>query len=163
MGSMRPAVIVFAATVLIAMLPAAPIEASTGMPPEAKAVVSFARAQIGKPYKSLASGPSSYDCVGLTWRSFRVHELAATYIGGRRTPSGYYSWFANRGQITRNPKPGDLVVWGKPPSHVGIYTGTKNGHPMAVSALVSGVKEHRVHGLTTAFRAYLRVAFNGRP
>jgi peptidoglycan DL-endopeptidase CwlO len=160
---MRLAVALLAATLLFSFAPAAPAEASTGMPAEAKKVITFARGQIGKPYRSLASGLDRYDCVGLTWRAFRIHDLAATYIGGRRTPSGYYNWFANRGQITRNPRPGDLVVWGKPPTHVGIYTGTKDGHPMAVSALVSGVKEHRVHGVTTPFRAYLRVAFNGKP
>jgi peptidoglycan DL-endopeptidase CwlO len=151
------------AALLIGALPGTtpPVQASTTTA-QARSVIDFARAQIGKRYMSLGSGPAAYDCVGLVWRSFRENGIADR-IGGRRSPSGYFTWFRQRGLVTRNPRPGDLVVWGSPPSHVGIYTGTRNGQAMTVSALVGGIKEHRVHGVTTPFKAYLRVSFNGAP
>jgi uncharacterized protein YijF (DUF1287 family) len=122
-------------------------------------VVAFARAQIGKPYKYATTGMATYDCSGLVYRSFMATGLGDLIGNRNRSAANTYNWFANQGLVTSNPKPGDIVAWGNPVSHVGIYSGMKDGHPMSVSALTSGVKEHRVHGVTTKFRAYLRVPF----
>jgi cell wall-associated NlpC family hydrolase len=124
---------------------------------EAQAVLDFARSQIGKPYRFGATGLAAYDCSGFVYRAFQATGLLDLIGGKRRTARGYFNWFSERGRVTNNPRPGDVVVWGNPVSHIGIYSGTSNGHHMAISTLTSGVREHRVHGVTTRFRAYLRV------
>jgi peptidoglycan DL-endopeptidase CwlO len=90
-----------------------------GLPPvpgRAAQAVAFARAQLGKPYAWGATGPSSYDCSGLTqaaWRSAGVSLPRTTYaqIGaGRRV---------GRDELA----PGDLVFFYPGVTHVGLYIG----------------------------------------
>ncbi|MET9766365.1 NlpC/P60 family protein [Streptomyces sp. NPDC006415] len=83
---------------------------------KAEKVLAFARAQIGKPYVWGASGPSSYDCSGLTqaaWREAGVTLPRTTWdqveVGTR--------------VATSDLKPGDLVFFYDDISHVGIYKG----------------------------------------
>ncbi len=82
----------------------------------ASSVVSFAEAQVGKPYVYGAAGPSSFDCSGLTmaaWAQAGVslpHNAAAQM--GYGTP-------VSESQL----QPGDLVFYYQPVSHVGIYIG----------------------------------------
>ena len=91
---------------------AAPRSASRG----AGAAISEARAQLGKPYKWGGSGPNSFDCSGLTawaWRAGGVslpHNAAAQQGAGRSV---------SRGEL----QPGDLVFFGSPAYHVGLYVG----------------------------------------
>ena len=110
--------------------------------------------QLGKRYKWGATGMRRYDCSGLVYRVFERNGLLKRIGGGRKTASGYYRWFRERGLATRsNPRKGDLVVWGRG-KHIGIYIG--NGR--AISALTSGgVSRHSVKGLNVGFTAYLRV------
>ncbi|BAU85541.1 NLP/P60 protein [Streptomyces laurentii] len=90
-----------------------PVTAGTGRAAEA---ISFARAQIGKPYVWGATGPSSYDCSGLTqaaWRAAGVTLPRTTYTqinAGRRV---------SRSELA----PGDLVFFYSGVSHVGLYIG----------------------------------------
>ena len=123
------------------------------------AVTSFARNQLGKPFQLGANGMRKFDCSGLVYRTFAEAGLLDR-IGGNRTSYSYYNWFKSRGRVTSNPRVGDLVVWAKRGhrvSHIGIFTGYRNGKAMAVSALTSGVAVHKVHGITKPFKAYLRV------
>jgi len=131
-----------------------PVAAAT----ESGRVISFAEAQIGKPWRMATIGLKTYDCSGLVYRSFSEAGLASR-IGGRRSARSYFRWFRDRGLASRsNPKVGDLVVWGKPVVHVGIYSGQSAlGAAMSISTLTSGVKRHKVFGLTAGFRAYLHV------
>ncbi|MGW0644512.1 NlpC/P60 family protein [Streptomyces badius] len=83
---------------------------------KAEKVLAFARAQIGKPYVWGASGPSSYDCSGLTqaaWREAGVPLPRTTWdqveVGTR--------------VATSDLQPGDLVFFYDDISHVGIYKG----------------------------------------
>ncbi|MFB9571505.1 C40 family peptidase [Streptomyces yanii] len=83
---------------------------------KAEKVLAFARAQIGKPYVWGATGPSSYDCSGLTqaaWKAAGVDIPRTTWdqvkIGTRIA--------------TADLKPGDLVFFYDDISHVGIYKG----------------------------------------
>ncbi len=80
------------------------------------AVLAFACAQLGDPYQWAASGPNSYDCSGLT--------MAAWRHGGVSLP---HSSSQQAGYGTRIPisalRPGDLVFFYSPISHVGIYLG----------------------------------------
>lgn len=90
--------------------------ADSGYAAKAEKVLAFARAQIGKPYVWGASGPSSYDCSGLTqaaWREAGVTLPRTTWdqveVGTR--------------VATSDLKPGDLVFFYDDISHVGIYKG----------------------------------------
>ncbi|MQY16339.1 hypothetical protein SRB5_65370 [Streptomyces sp. RB5] len=82
----------------------------------AAAAVSYAMAQVGKPYVWGASGPNSYDCSGLTqaaWRAAGVSLPRTTFTqinAGRRV---------SRGELA----PGDLVFFYSSVSHVGMYIG----------------------------------------
>ncbi|MFE5734463.1 NlpC/P60 family protein [Streptomyces sp. NPDC056528] len=78
--------------------------------------VSFARAQLGKPYVWGATGPSGYDCSGLTqaaWRAAGVSLPRTTYTQ------------INAGQRVSRSRlaPGDLVFFYSGISHVGLYIG----------------------------------------
>lgn len=88
----------------------------SGYAAKAEKVLDFARAQIGKPYVWGASGPSSYDCSGLTqaaWREAGVTLPRTTWdqvkVGTR--------------VATSDLQPGDLVFFYDDISHVGIYKG----------------------------------------
>lgn len=83
---------------------------------KAEKVLAFARAQIGKPYVWGATGPSSYDCSGLTraaWKAAGVDIPRTTWdqvnVGTRIA--------------TADLQPGDLVFFYDDISHVGIYKG----------------------------------------
>ena len=80
------------------------------------AAIAEARAQLGKPYVWDAAGPDSFDCSGLTmyaWAAAGVslpHNAAAQQ--GMGTP-------VNESDL----QPGDLVFFGSPAYHVGLYIG----------------------------------------
>ncbi|MFJ1745597.1 NlpC/P60 family protein [Streptomyces sp. NPDC088116] len=83
---------------------------------KAAKVLAFARAQIGKPYVWGATGPSSYDCSGLTqaaWKEAGV-ELPRTTWDQVKTGTRV---------ATEDLRPGDLVFFYDDISHVGIYIG----------------------------------------
>lgn len=78
--------------------------------------ISFARAQLGKPYVWGATGPSAYDCSGLTqaaWRAAGVSLPRTTYTQINAGPR------VSRSQLA----PGDLVFFYSGISHVGLYIG----------------------------------------
>ncbi|HEX2902533.1 MAG TPA: C40 family peptidase [Jatrophihabitans sp.] len=82
----------------------------------AAAAIAEAKAQLGKPYVWGAAGPDSFDCSGLTmyaWAAAGVslpHNAAAQQ--GMGTPVSQ-----------ANLQPGDLVFFGSPAYHVGMYLG----------------------------------------
>lgn len=84
----------------------------------ASTAVSFAYAQIGKPYVWGATGPASFDCSGLTSQAW-----AAAGVSIPRTSQA--QWSGLRSVSTANLQPGDLVIF-YGGSHVGIYVG--NGY-----------------------------------
>ena len=75
--------------------------------------------QLGKPYSWGASGPNAFDCSGLTmwaWGHAGVslpHSSQAQYNSGRHV---------SRSDL----QPGDLVFYGSPIHHVGIFIGGSN-------------------------------------
>lgn len=86
--------------------------------------ISYARAQLGKPYIFGGEGPYGYDCSGLTMMAYRY---AGIYIGSHGVNSQWYT-AAGRGQIVSygDRQPGDLIFWGDGPGdfyHIGIYIG----------------------------------------
>ena len=92
-------------------------------------------AQLGKPYVWAASGPGSFDCSGLM--------LYAWQAAGRSLP---HSSRAQYSSTTRVPvgqvEPGDLLFYGRPIHHVGMYVGNGNmveashaGQPVRVRSI----------------------------
>jgi cell wall-associated NlpC family hydrolase len=82
---------------------------------QAEKAVSFAYAQIGKPYVWGATGPGSYDCSGLTQASWAY--------AGVSIPRVSYDQMSDLPAVsTSNLEPGDILGFGGN-SHVGIYVG----------------------------------------
>jgi biotin carboxyl carrier protein len=88
----------------------------------AAAAIAFARAQLGDPYVWAATGPSSWDCSGLT--------MTAWAAAGRALPRNSAAQQAATTPITEAElRPGDLVFWSLHPAlpstvfHVGLYIG----------------------------------------
>jgi cell wall-associated NlpC family hydrolase len=115
----------------------------------ASVVVAFARSHLRARYRASATGPTSFDCSGLMWRVFREAGLS-TKVASTSARSIYLSYRARGLASRRDPRVGDLIVWGNG-SHVGVYIGGGN----AISALVRGVGVHRVRAVLTPFTAYL--------
>ncbi|MEU3890780.1 NlpC/P60 family protein [Streptomyces sp. NPDC029041] len=94
--------------------PTAPADSSYAT--KADKALTFARAQIGKPYVWGAVGPGSYDCSGLTqaaWKAAGVTLPRTTYDqvdAGTTVPLS-------------QAQPGDLVFFYDDVTHVGIYIG----------------------------------------
>ncbi|GAA0605852.1 C40 family peptidase [Streptomyces crystallinus] len=83
---------------------------------KAAKALAFARDQIGKPYVWGATGPSSYDCSGLTqaaWKAAGV-DLPRTTWDQVKTGTRV---------ATDDLRPGDLVFFYDDISHVGMYIG----------------------------------------
>ncbi|MCB5907890.1 C40 family peptidase [Streptomyces pinistramenti] len=85
------------------------------------ALVSFLRAQIGKAYVMGATGPSAYDCSGLTQAAFRQVGISLPRVSQSQSTAGTQVGLDNL-QV------GDLLYWGSAGSayHVGVYVGNGN-------------------------------------
>ena len=86
---------------------------------QAAVAVRYAYAQLGKPYQWGASGPSSYDCSGLTMASWGAAGVSLPHSSSAQYGSGNH---VSQSEI----QPGDLVFFGSPIHHVGIYIGNGN-------------------------------------
>ena len=79
----------------------------------------YALNQLGDIYVWAGAGPTKWDCSGLTMRAFQAagvsmpHFAAAQIHYGKSIPTSALA-------------PGDLVFFGRPISHVGIYVGKGN-------------------------------------
>ena len=76
----------------------------------------FALKQIGDVYVWAAAGPTRWDCSGLTMRAFQTAGVSLPHSSRAQIRYGKSISYANL-------KPGDLVFFGKPISHVSIYMG----------------------------------------
>lgn len=83
-------------------------------------VVNLAKQQIGKPYVWGATGPSSFDCSGLVQYVYKNSVGITTPRTSKEQAA--FGKFVNQNNLL----PGDLIFWGKPVSHVGIYIGNGN-------------------------------------
>lgn len=78
--------------------------------------VAYAMAQVGKSYVYGATGPNSFDCSGLTSAAWATEGVTIP-----RTSSAQYSFGTPVSESEL--RPGDLVFYYSPVSHVGIYVG----------------------------------------
>ncbi|MFE9635850.1 NlpC/P60 family protein [Streptomyces sp. NPDC006463] len=80
------------------------------------AALTYAAAQIGKPYVWGAEGPASFDCSGLTSQAW-AHA-------GRAIPRTSQEQWARLPKVPLEQlRPGDLVVYFPKATHVGLYVG----------------------------------------
>ncbi len=114
-----------------------------GAPARSAAVVqaiSYARAQLGKPYCYGGTGPSCYDCSGLIEQAY-----ASAGVDIARTSEEQWATLPH----VAKPRPGDLAFFvgspiDPPPGHVVLYIGHgkviqayATGYPVMVSTLAS--------------------------
>ncbi|HEX4978986.1 MAG TPA: NlpC/P60 family protein [Acidimicrobiales bacterium] len=91
---------------------------SPSAPPSsgAAAAVAEAERQLGKPYEWGGSGPDTFDCSGLTAWAWRA--------GGASLPHSSQSQYSATSRVGLDAiRPGDLLFYGSPIHHVGIYVG----------------------------------------
>ena len=82
----------------------------------ADAAIAEARRQLGKPYEWGGAGPDTFDCSGLTSWAWRAG-------GERLSHSSRAQWSETSRVSIENLQPGDLVFYGDPIHHVGLYIG----------------------------------------
>ncbi|MFD1937954.1 MULTISPECIES: C40 family peptidase [Nonomuraea] len=83
----------------------------------AASVLSFAFAQVGKPYQYGGTGPGGWDCSGLTQASWRAGGVSLP-----RTTWEQWAWGAKRRVSLDALQPGDLI-FSEGLGHVSIYAG----------------------------------------
>ncbi len=103
-------------------------------------VLSFARAQIGKPYCWGGAGPSCFDCSGLvesSWRRAGVLLPRTSEAMARQL----------REVSLLDARVGDILYW---PGHVGLYAG--DGQVIDAGATLHRIAERRVWGAPRVLR-----------
>jgi cell wall-associated NlpC family hydrolase len=84
--------------------------------PSAQTAVEAALSQVGKPYQWGAAGPNSYDCSGLTMWAWGQAGVSLPHNSGAQ--------YAATPRVDRSDlAPGDLLFFGSPIHHVGMYIG----------------------------------------
>jgi cell wall-associated NlpC family hydrolase len=79
-------------------------------------VVTYARSRLGCPYVWAASGPGAFDCSGLTMWCYRQIGISLPHSSRAQINVGQ--------RVSRsNLQAGDLVFFGSPIHHVGMYIG----------------------------------------
>jgi len=79
-------------------------------------VVAIARQYLGAPYVWAASGPNSFDCSGFTMFVYRQVGISLPHSSRAQINCG--------ARVSRSDlEPGDLVFFGSPIHHVGLYIG----------------------------------------
>ncbi|MER5911809.1 NlpC/P60 family protein [Streptomyces sp. NPDC001982] len=81
-----------------------------------KKAVTYATAQLGKPYEWGAEGPKTYDCSGLTSQAWAS--------AGRPIPrTSQEQWKQLEHVDIKDMRPGDLIIYFHDASHVAMYVG----------------------------------------
>ena len=89
---------------------------AAGVSGRAGTALKFALAQIGDRYVFGADGMINWDCSGLTMRAFQRAGVSLPHSSRAQSRMG-------KGVSYSQKKPGDLLFFGRPVSHVGIYLG----------------------------------------
>lgn len=107
----------------------------TGASSAAGKALAFAKASIGKPYRYGAAGPNAFDCSGLVMSAFKKAGVTLPRTSSAQSTVGT--------AVSRDDlRPGDLVFFYSPVSHVGIYIGdgkmvhaSTTGQPVQISSI----------------------------
>jgi hypothetical protein len=103
-------------------------------------VLATARGELGKPYVYGAEGPNTFDCSGLIQFVFGQNGISLP-----RTAEAQRQATAT----VTNPVAGDLVFYGNPATHVGLYIG--NGQMLAAPHSGDVVKIQKVYGTPSKY------------
>jgi hypothetical protein len=115
--------------------------ATTSAPSDLSPFFSWLAAQLGKPYIWGGTGPSGYDCSGLTMMAY-----AQVGVPLPRTAAEQFSATAQFAVPLAGAQPGDLVFWAYQPAdpstihHVAVYLGSGR----IIEAATEGVPVHEV-------------------
>lgn len=91
-------------------------KAATGISGRAGIAIKFAFKQIGDRYVFGADGLTYWDCSGLTMRAYQAAGVNLPHSSAAQSRMGKSISFSQK-------QPGDLLFFGRPVSHVGIYIG----------------------------------------
>ena len=89
---------------------------AAGVSGRAGLAIRFAFKQIGDKYVFGADGMIYWDCSGLTMRAYQTAGVSLPHSSAAQSRMGKSIPFSQK-------KPGDLLFFGRPVSHVGIYLG----------------------------------------
>jgi cell wall-associated NlpC family hydrolase len=107
---------------------------AVGVSGRAGIALKYALAQIGDRYVFGADGMTTWDCSGLTMRAFQAAGVKLPHSSAAQSRMGKSVPFNQK-------KPGDLVFFGRPVSHVGIYMhAPRSGSRVKVAELNMGRK-----------------------
>lgn len=115
--------------------PAAPVAPAAPGAAIRSSALQNALSKIGSPYRWGATGPSAFDCSGLVSWAFRQEGVSLPRTSRAMASAGV--------PVSRSAlRPGDLVLFYSPVSHVGIYVGdgqivhaSTSGKPVMISAV----------------------------
>ncbi|MFC4497524.1 NlpC/P60 family protein [Streptomyces ovatisporus] len=108
----------------------------------AAAALSAAKSKIGAPYVWGATGPSSFDCSGLTSWAYSQAGVSLPRISQDQAKAGTQ---IGRGQLA----PGDLVIFYGDQHHVGFYAG--NGQILHAPKPGAGVRYESINNMPFQF------------
>ena len=117
---------------------------ASGISGRAGIALKFALKQIGDRYVFGAAGLVTWDCSGLTMRAFQAAGVSLPHSSAAQSRIGR--------RVSLNAlKPGDLLFFGRPISHVGIYLGggkmvhaPRSGSRVKVTSALSLGSKHLV-------------------
>ena len=91
-------------------------QSASGISGRAGIAIKYALAQIGDRYVFGAAGMTTWDCSGLTMRAYKTAGVSLPHSSAAQSRLGK--------KVSLNAlKPGDLLFYGRPISHVSIYLG----------------------------------------
>jgi peptidoglycan DL-endopeptidase CwlO len=111
--------------------PAAPPAVVAGGSAAAQTAVRTALAQVGDPYVWGAAGPNAFDCSGLMQYAYAAAGISLPHSSAMQSTMGVP---VSRSEL----RPGDLIFFYSPVSHVGMYIG--NGQMVHASTSGQPVK-----------------------
>ena len=118
-------------------------KSAAGISGRAGIALKYALKQIGDRYVFGADGLTTWDCSGLTMRAFQAAGVSLPHSSAAQF---HYGKLISRSNL----KPGDLVFFGSPISHVGIYLGgnkmvhaPRSGSRVKVATMDMGRKKFR--------------------
>jgi peptidoglycan DL-endopeptidase CwlO len=119
----------------VVSLPVTPVAqtvpAATAAPAKAASALATAMSKIGSPYRWGAAGPNAFDCSGLVTYAFKQVGVSLPRTSSAMSRVGT--------PVAKSDlRPGDLVFFYKPVSHVAIYIG--DGKVVHASSSKSPVK-----------------------
>lgn len=103
----------------------------------AQQVIAYGMQEIGSPYVFGDEGPDSFDCSGLTQYVFGKAGITLPRTAAQQQD-------ATQPVSASSARPGDLVFWGDPAHHVGLYLG--GGRMLAAPHAGANVRVQDVYG-----------------